>query len=83
MIKVDYYIFYILIENDRTYIYNFKLLLLAVFATGGRDGHLMVYDARMKEKDGHIGPVNCIKNVHNVGPNHKTKTRRKSVTAKV
>ncbi|XP_033734620.1 LOW QUALITY PROTEIN: denticleless protein homolog [Pecten maximus] len=36
----------------------------AVFATGSRDGHIMIWDTRCNRKDGFLSPVNTIHNAH-------------------
>ncbi|XP_022328805.2 denticleless protein homolog [Crassostrea virginica] len=51
----------------------------AVFATGSRDGHIMIWDARCNKKDGHISPVNIIRNAHSItlrSQGHKTANRK-------
>jgi len=39
---------------------------LAVFATGARDGFIMIWDIRANHSD-HPKPDNCIANAHNFG----------------
>lgn len=51
----------------------------AVFATGSRDGHIMIWDDRCQKKDGHISPVNIIRNAHSITQRslgHKTANRK-------
>ncbi|XP_061174054.1 denticleless protein homolog [Saccostrea echinata] len=51
----------------------------AVFATGSRDGHIMIWDARCNKKDGHISPVNIIRNAHSVSLQSGCKSRYKKL----
>ncbi|XP_053978906.1 protein lethal(2)denticleless [Hylaeus anthracinus] len=47
----------------------------AVFATGARDGSIMVWDIRANHCE-HRKPDNCISNAHNVGNTGNTRQRR-------
>ncbi|CAH1792154.1 unnamed protein product [Owenia fusiformis] len=43
---------------------NFRPQDKSVFASGSRDGHIMIWDARCNEKDGFMCPTMTIKNAH-------------------
>ncbi|KAJ8309036.1 hypothetical protein KUTeg_013910 [Tegillarca granosa] len=50
----------------------------AVFVTGSRDGHIMIWDRRCAKKDGHISPVNIIRNAHKLPTQLGGKIKKKS-----
>jgi len=54
--------------------FTFDLKILAVFATGARDGSIMIWDIRANHTD-HRKADNCISNAHSVGTNNR---RRKA-----
>lgn len=54
---------------------GFKNNILAVFATGARDGSIMVWDIRANHYE-HRKPDNCISNAHNVGTIGNMRQRR-------
>ncbi|XP_064603294.1 denticleless protein homolog [Liolophura sinensis] len=49
----------------------------AVFATGSRDGHIMVWDRRCNKKDQRMPPVNIIRNAHCLPPPSASKSKKK------
>ncbi|KAK2183973.1 hypothetical protein NP493_288g01025 [Ridgeia piscesae] len=57
-----------------------------VFATGSRDGHIMIWDRRTKSKDGAIQPVNILHDAHKCNvqkTGRKKQETHQSVTAVV
>lgn len=48
----------------------------AIFATGARDGQVMIWDKRVKEKDGVKPAVNIIRNAHKLTQSSTSKKRR-------
>ena len=58
-------------------------LYLVVFATGARDGNIMVWDLRCNRRNGFYQPVNIMKNAHTqqsllVSQRNKRRGRRPS-----
>ena len=63
------------------------IFLSVVFATGARDGHVMVWDMRCNRRSAHFTqPINIISNAHTdrspVTPQTTKKKTRKSSTTK-
>ncbi|XP_028398798.1 denticleless protein homolog B-like isoform X3 [Dendronephthya gigantea] len=56
---------------------DFQYENLFVFATGARDGNIMVWDMRCNKRDGHYKPVNTIHNCHSTLPTTSTPQRTK------
>ncbi|XP_059168656.1 denticleless protein homolog A-like [Physella acuta] len=53
----------------------------AVFVSGSRDGHIMMWDKRISHKDGGIPPINTILNAHTLKHNtNPTKARKKAMS---
>ncbi|XP_074658641.1 denticleless protein homolog [Tubulanus polymorphus] len=52
-----------------------------VFASGSRDGHIMLWDRRYSKKGGVATPLNSIRNAHLLKASANNKTKRKSRTS--
>ena len=54
---------------------KFDVSFVVVFATGARDGNVMVWDIRCNKRDGYYKPVNTIHNCHSTLANTGTPQR--------